>query len=93
MFANLDGVNHGNLSFFYLDSPNKSGIILFFANIFFFYFIIKYLNNYYLLILSLALFSFLSFATLSRTHFFLFFFTFPLLIYILGNLILNISYI
>ena len=35
MFANLDGVNHGNLSFFYLDSPNKSGIILFFANIFF----------------------------------------------------------
>lgn len=95
LFAGSYGINHGNLSLFYLDSPNKSGITLFFANIFFFYFIAKYSNNYHFLILSLALFSLLSFLTLSRTHFFAFSFsTLPLIFYIIKkNNLKNILYL
>lgn len=90
LIFNLEGINRGNLSIFYFNSPNKSGILIFFTNIFFFYISIKYFKNKYFTILILVLFLILSFLTLSRTHFFAFFLSLiPLLSHIFGKLVLR----
>lgn len=66
----LNTINDGYLSYFYLDSPNKNGAILFFVNIFFIYLFEKYSINKIFIFMIIFLFLYLSFMSLSRTHLF-----------------------